>query len=175
MLSIHTETERECESLVLRRLERGDRDRLVALFAGLSADSRFKRFLTPKRELTPREVAHLTDIDHLNHEAIGAIDERDGSVVGVARYIVYAHGPKAAEVAVEIADDYQGMGIGTALVHRLVQRARANRVSVLAATTLRDNRMAINLAKRVGFHAVAGGGREIQWAYDLTLSRSAAA
>jgi hypothetical protein len=35
--------------------------------------------------------------------------------------------------------------------------------------------MAVNLAKRVGFHAVDGGGREIQWAYDLMLSRSTAA
>jgi hypothetical protein len=34
MLSIHTETERGCESLVLRRLEPEDRDRLAALFAG---------------------------------------------------------------------------------------------------------------------------------------------
>jgi hypothetical protein len=42
MHSIHTERERECGSLVLRRLEREDRDRLATLFAGLSAESRFK-------------------------------------------------------------------------------------------------------------------------------------
>ena len=68
--------------LALRPLGSEDRDGVAALFARLSPESRYRRFLSPKRELTPRELAFLTDIDHIHHEAIAAVDQRDGSIVG---------------------------------------------------------------------------------------------
>ena len=62
-------------------------------------------FLLPKCELTPRELTFVTDIDHLNHEAIAAVDQRDNSMVGVARYVRDADRP-------EVADPVQRMGSG---------------------------------------------------------------
>ena len=50
---------------------------MAALFVRLSPESRYRRFLTPKRELTPRELSYLTDIDHVHHEAFAAIDQRE--------------------------------------------------------------------------------------------------
>lgn len=47
-----------------------------------------------------------------------------------------------AEVAVEVADELQNMGIGTALARRLVERARANGFTLLTATTLWENKPA---------------------------------
>ena len=45
-------------------------------FARLSATSRQMRFLTPKRELSAAELRYLTEIDHHDHEALGALDHR---------------------------------------------------------------------------------------------------
>ena len=70
--------------LRLRAIEIDDRDRIAALFARLSPQSRYRRFLSPKLKLTPRELSQLTDIDHIHHVAIAAVDDRDGSIVGVA-------------------------------------------------------------------------------------------
>ena len=64
--------------LRFRPIGSGDRDGLAALFARLTPESRRRRFLSPKRELTPRELVYFTDIDHVEHEAIAAVDERDG-------------------------------------------------------------------------------------------------
>ena len=72
--------------LWLRPLGSADRDGLAALFARLSPESRYRRFLSPKPTLTPQELAYLTDTDRLHHEAIAAIDPRDNSIVGVGRY-----------------------------------------------------------------------------------------
>ena len=72
--------------LRLRPLGSDDRDGLAALFARLSPESRYRRFLSPKPTLTPRELAYLSDIDRLHHEAIAAVDPRDSSIVGVGRY-----------------------------------------------------------------------------------------
>jgi ribosomal protein S18 acetylase RimI-like enzyme len=110
--------------LGVRAIGRGDRDGLAAMFARLSPESRHRRFLSPKPELTARELTYLTDIDHVRHEAFAAVRWRDGVIVGVARYAHHAGAPGAADFAVEVIDELQGMGIGTALAARTVRSAR---------------------------------------------------
>jgi ketosteroid isomerase-like protein/RimJ/RimL family protein N-acetyltransferase len=147
--------------LRLRPIGSDDRDGLAALFARLTPESRRRRFLGPKRELTSRELTYFTDIEHVHHEAIAAVDQRDGSIVGVGRYVHNADRPRVAEVAFEVADELQGMGIGTALARCTVQRARVNGFTLLAATTLWENRPARALLRRLGFRAHASHGSEI--------------
>jgi hypothetical protein len=71
----------------IRPIEREDRDRLRRLFMRLTPGSRYRRYLSPKSELTERELAYLVDIDHVHHEALAAVDETDGTFVAVARYV----------------------------------------------------------------------------------------
>jgi RimJ/RimL family protein N-acetyltransferase len=157
--------------LRFRPLGSGDRDGLAALFARLTPESRRRRFLSPKLELTPRELVHFTDIDHVKHEAIAAVDERDGSIVGVGRYTQFADRASVADVAVEVADELQGIGIGTALARCTVLRARENGFALLTATTLWENRSARSLLKRLGFRARASHHGEIK--FELELGPSA--
>jgi RimJ/RimL family protein N-acetyltransferase len=159
--------------LRLRPINCDDRRGLAALFARLSAESRRRRFLGPKHELTPRELTYLTDLDHVLHEAIAAIDERNGSIVGVGRYAHVADRPGVAEVALAVADDLQGVGIGTELARRTVERARTNDLRVLTATTLWENRPARAVLRRLGFRARASRGSEIE--LELELARPPAA
>ena len=154
-------------SLRFRGIDADDGDRLAGLFARLSPESRLMRFMSPKRELTPTDVAYLTDIDHIHHEAIAAIDQRDGSIVGVCRYVHYADGPKVAELAVEVTDELQRMGVGSALAQRTVQRARENGFGVLTATTLWVNRPARAFLRGLGFRARGSHGGEIVLELDL--------
>jgi RimJ/RimL family protein N-acetyltransferase len=148
--------------LRFRPIGSGDRDGLAALFARLSPESRRRRFLSPKPGLTPRELAYFTDIDHVKHEAIAAIDERDGSIVGVGRYAEFADRASVAELAAEVADELQGMGIGTALARCTVLRARENGFTLLTATTLWENRPARALLRRLGFCARESHGTTIE-------------
>jgi RimJ/RimL family protein N-acetyltransferase len=161
-------------AMQIRALDGADRPGLAALFHRLSPESRRRRFLTPKRELTPRELAYLTDVDHVHHEALVAIDQRDGSIAGVGRYVRYADRPAVAEVAVEVADELQRMGIGTALVGRLVERARINEVERLTATTLWENRPARALLGRLGFRARGSHGGELDFELVLVPGRRSA-
>ena len=153
--------------LRLRPICADHRDGLAALFGRLSPESRRLRYLGPKRELTPRELASLTDIDHVCDEAIVAIDERDGSIVGVARYAHSADRAGVAEVAVEVADDLQSLGIGTELARRTVDRARLNGLTLLTATTLWENRPARVLLRRLGFRACSSHGGAIDQQLEL--------
>ena len=154
----------------LRQVGPGDRDGLAALFARLTPESRYRRFLSPKRELTPRELTYFTDVDHLNHEAIAAVDQRDDSIAGVARYIRDARQDGVAELAIEVADASQRMGIGTALTSLTIQHARANGLTSLTATTLWENHAARRLLRHHGFRARQSRGREIE--HKLKLEES---
>jgi RimJ/RimL family protein N-acetyltransferase len=146
----------------VRPLVPGDRESLAALFERLSAESRRLRFLTPKLGLSERELTYFTDVDHLRHEALGAIDASDGSIAGVARYVQWPDRPGAADVAIEVADERQRSGIGLMLAKALVRRAHENGLAVLTATTLWENGPARALAHRVGFTARASLGTEIE-------------
>ena len=148
--------------LQLRPLVSEDRDGYVALFARLSSESRYRRFFSPKRELTRRELSDFTDIDHVRHAAFAAIDQRDGSIVGVGRYVHVADRPNVAALAVEVIDELQNMGIGTALARHTLQRARDNGLALLTVTTLWENRPARALLRRFGFRAHASDGCQIE-------------
>lgn len=154
----------------IRPLTPEDRAGIAALFSRLSSESRYRRFLGPKRELTDGELDFFTDIDHIRHEALAAVDRRDGSVVGVVRYVQYIDRPRVAAVAFEVADEQQRLGIGTALTERLLGPARINGLDRLSATTRRENLPARALLRRLGFRARASEGAEIE--LDLALRSS---
>lgn len=161
--------------LRFRSIGPADSDGLLQLFARLSPESRRRRFLSPKPELTGRDLAYLTDIDHVGHEAIAAIDQRDGSIVGVARYVRAADRSGVADLAVAVADELQSLGVGTELAKRVVRRARVNGFTFLTATTLWENRPARALLRRLEFRALASRGSEIELALELKPSEPARA
>jgi hypothetical protein len=70
--------------VLIRPVQPADAALLADGFTRLSARSRWMRFLTAKRELSLAELRYLTQIDHHNHEAIGAVDWADGRGVGAS-------------------------------------------------------------------------------------------
>jgi ribosomal protein S18 acetylase RimI-like enzyme len=144
--------------LRVRPIDPADRDPLAEAFARLSDQSRRRRFLAPKPRLTTRELEYLTDVDHVTHEALVAIDETTGHIVGVGRYATGHVGGPVADMALAVADAWQRRGIGHALAVRLVERARANAITTLTGSTLSDNIGARALLDRLGFRVCSAGG-----------------
>jgi acetyltransferase len=148
----------------IRPLTRADRDRLAAAFGRLSERSRTRRFLGPKPKLSGAELTYLTDVDHITHVALAAIDPDDGAIVGVARYARERTMPGVADVGLFVADAWQGQGIATTLGTELVRRADANGIERLTATTFADNRAARAVLRKLGFGSVAIGGGVVELA-----------
>lgn len=159
--------------LEIRPIERHERDRLRGLFTRLTPESRYRRYLSPKPRLSERELDYLLDIDHVHHEALAAVDERNGAFVAAARYVQLPDQPAVADVAIEVADDLHRQGIGTALALRTLERARANGFRRVSAMTLRDNAPARALLRLLHFRPQPSGGHEI--AFDLELTPDLAA
>ncbi len=140
---------RDGSQVTLRPVEPGDRQAIRDSFERMGPDSRYTRFLSPIDELTERQLDYLTEIDHHDHEAIVAIDG-EGSGVGVARYVRLEHDGSRAEVAVAVIDDWQGKGVGSALLDRLSERAREDGVEVFTAAVLAENRASSDILRRLG-------------------------
>jgi ribosomal protein S18 acetylase RimI-like enzyme len=78
-----------------------------------------------------------------------------------------ANRPGVADVALEVTDGLQRMGVGTEITVHLVERARANGLTLLTATTLWENRPARALLRRLGFRPCASRGAEVELELDL--------
>jgi len=76
------------------------------------------------------------EVDHVDHEAIGAVVPRRAQGVGVARYVRSPERPHVAAAAVVVADAWQRRGLGTKLLRRLGARARENGIHVFTAGLL---------------------------------------
>jgi GNAT superfamily N-acetyltransferase len=135
---------RDGSGIVVRPIEATDKEGLHRAFHRLSPESRYRRFFAPLTDLSERDLAYLTEIDHHDHEALAAVDPATGEIVGVARY-VRREEPHLAEASIAVVDDWQGRGIATALLERLAARAREAGITHFVALILSENRDAIEL------------------------------
>jgi RimJ/RimL family protein N-acetyltransferase len=150
----------------VRPIDSRDRDAFSAWFGRLSDESRRRRFMGPKPRLSARELTYLTEVDHVSHTALVAVDQ-SGRLIGEARYATAAPGDRTADFAVTVADEWQGRGVGIRLASRLVEAARANGMTRLTAITLWDNGSAIALLHRLGFLRAGYDGDALE--YELAL------
>ena len=158
---------RDGSGVLIRPVQSTDAPLLADGFTRLSATSRWMRFLTPKRELSPAELRYLTDLDHHDHEALGALDQGDGRGVGIARYVRSAHDPYAADIAVTIVNDWQGRGLGTELLARLSDRALDEGIHRFTALVAAENEVAGRLLRKMCAGLVSRESNTLE--YEIAL------
>ena len=144
-------TLRDGAAVDVRPLERSDRAELAAAVGRLSAETRYLRFAAAKPRLTERELDHLTDLDHHGREALLAIDPRTRNGVAVVRYVEVPGEPDVVEVAATVTDEWQGRGLGGALLARLAERAADEGYAALRASVLANNGRSLAMLRRAGF------------------------
>src|SRR3954466_9212929 len=114
---------RDGSEIEIRPVTPADRRLLLSGFQRFGERSRRQRFFGVKIKLTEAELAFFTEVDHHDHEALGALDARTGAGVGIARFVRLEPGGPVAEAAVAVVDDWQRRGLGRALLEALVERA----------------------------------------------------
>jgi L-amino acid N-acyltransferase YncA len=154
--------------LTVRPIAAEDRVRLAEHFGRLSPQTRFRRFLGSVEALGDAQLRRFTAVDHHVDEALVAIGS-EGEIEGVARYIGLPERPDVAEVAVTIADEWQGRGVGTALLSRLMERAREEGIESFTASCFADNREMRALFRELGrdVHDVRASGGVLELEIEL--------
>src|SRR3954447_5930040 len=130
-----TVTLRDGTAVVVRPVDPTDRALLAAGLEHLSEQSRYQRFFRVVDHLTDDELDFFTDVDHDQHEAIGALTEDGRTGLAIARYIRLGLESPKAEGAIVVVDEAQGRGLGRVLMGDLAARARDHGVTHFVAQT----------------------------------------
>jgi RimJ/RimL family protein N-acetyltransferase len=144
------ETLRDGRRVEIRALRPDDQAGLIAAVDRSSAESLYRRFFRVKRRFSEKEIAFFLNVDFVNHVALVAVLEEAGQpvIIGGGRYVAVQ--PATAEVAFAIVDQYQGQGIGAALMKHLVAIARAAGLKELIAEVLPGNLPMLKVFEKSG-------------------------
>ena len=145
-----TETLRDGRTITIRAQRREDLDGWRAALTRTGSETLHYRFFGVKREFSDKEIHYFLDIDFVRHVALVAIADEDlcPTLIGGGRYIVVE--PGKAEVAFGLIDEYQGRGIGSALIRHLAAIGREAGLRELVAEVLSDNLPMLKVFERSG-------------------------
>ncbi|PJX25770.1 hypothetical protein CAP48_06955 [Advenella sp. S44] len=144
---------------VLRPIRPEDADALQEFIRGLSEKSRYMRFVSMMRELTPKMLTRYTYVDYHRELALVATTQIPNPanrglpqeiIIGLAHYLRNADGV-GAEYALVISDQWQRRGLGSSLMHALIAAARQQQLTYLEGVVLSGNRPMLHLMTSLGF------------------------
>jgi len=135
----------------VRPIRPDDADMMIDHFNSLSKRSVYMRFFSPLKQLSKQMLIRLTQIDYDREIALVALMGEDPEkIIGVSRIIGYFDGSQA-EFAVTICDDWQGQGIGAALLVQCLAAARNQGMKKIMGFVLAENTQMLKLGKKLGF------------------------
>ncbi|MFN2123010.1 MAG: bifunctional acetate--CoA ligase family protein/GNAT family N-acetyltransferase [Candidatus Promineifilaceae bacterium] len=150
-------TNREGIEFVIRPIRPEDEPLMADFQARLSEESVYMRYFRAF-ELSDR-VAHerLTRLCHVDYDRTIALvitwqnpDTAEPEIVAAGR-LTRMPDPQEAEFAILVRDDFQGKGLGTVLLTRLLQVGRDEGIDRVIAYMLATNLGMIKVCKKLGF------------------------
>jgi acetyltransferase len=159
----------------IRPVRPEDARELQRFYARLSPESRLRRFLGATSGLSDRQTQIFCLPDHRHDEGFVAVLPAGRSVArgrGRPSELIVGHlclepdGVATAEVAIAVADEWQGYGIGRRLVDAGLDWARGAGITTFTATMFVDNpaihRLLRGLGLRIRSRFLTNGVSEIR-------------
>jgi acetyltransferase len=143
--------------LTIRPIRPEDEPLMVKFHESLSEESVYYRYFSQLK--LDQRIAHerLTRICFNDYDREIALvaeykDPKTGNleIFGVGR-LSKARGLNEAEFALLISDRWQGLGLGTELLKRLVQIGRSEKLNRITAQILQENHAMHHISKKAGF------------------------
>jgi len=150
-------TAKDGDLLTLRPIRPED-EPLIAKFHGTlserSVSRRYFHAMTLSARTTHERLTRICFIDY-NREMVLVADRADSrtgehQIVGVGR-LSKVRATNQAEFALLVSDHYQGRGLGTAFLDRLVRIGRAEKIDRISGDILTDNAEMKHICEKLGF------------------------
>ena len=152
------------DSVVLREVECGDVERMIEYFDSLGERSR--GFFHPH----PFDAERAQEIcGDKTPGAYRIVAECEGRIVGYAWFNPWKQSPFCT-LGIAISDDFQGRGLGGALMDALEAEARARKLPGLRLTVYRTNERGVRLYVSRGYRIVGEEGP--QHVMELSLDEA---
>lgn len=142
--------------VIVREIQAEDEPLMIKFHQGLSERSVYMRYFESLSLASRTKHARLARVcrsvpgDETVLIVLSKAPAGREEILAVAR-LSKLPGANAAEVAVLVSDGWQGQGLGTELMKRLVDCARVQHISHLNAEMLRDNTVMQSVFKKLGF------------------------
>ena len=129
-----------------------DERRLQEHYYNLEKDDVVSRFFHEKISFIRSDVETKSQIDYIRELALIALVGETGfeKVIAIGEYLLEAD-TNMAEVAFSVNTEYQGLGLGKALLRKIAIAARDNGVAGLLAYTVPTNKAMVNLFKSLPY------------------------
>ena len=145
-----TATTKEGSKVLVRPLKITDEKRLQDLSYSMSSSDRYMRYFSNVSSFEHEKAQKEVAIDYLNQMSIGAFVGEIGSEEMVGNAVYYLDSKtNMAEIAFIVRGDWQKKGVGAILLSYLTIIARERNIRGFWGTTLYQNRIVINLLKKV--------------------------
>ena len=147
-----SETLKDGTAVTVRAIRPGDAGALLDAFKSLDRESVYRRFFSPKKDLSPNELEQLTDVDFSRVVAL-LVTKQAGDrevLMGGGRYAADGSPSGEAEIAFMTGGNHRGLGIASLILKHLVLIAREAGLSRFEAEVLADNQPMLAVFRRSG-------------------------
>jgi acetyltransferase len=141
--------------VLVRPIKPEDAPQHVEFFNSLDPEDVRMRMFVRMRELSPAQLARMTQIDYDREMAFIATRKRPGGspeTLGVVR-VVCDPDNISAEFAISVRSDLKGKGLGQLLMNRVIRYCRERGIHEIVGETLSYNTALLALVKPLGFQA----------------------
>ena len=154
---------RDGTKFLLRPVKPSDADIWVELYKSLSSNSKYMRFFTDHLTPSQKMIDKYTKIDYVNNFALVAIVKENGrdKMLGVARYVLDPP-PDSAELAVVVADAWQGKGLGTKMLLYIIEIMIKRKIKKVHGDVFLENRAMLQLMNEGGFKLAKEDSRGVR-------------
>ncbi|MHA1145231.1 MAG: GNAT family N-acetyltransferase [Candidatus Helarchaeota archaeon] len=136
----------------LRPIKPEDRELWLEFYLSLSKMAKYYRFFSSRPDPDEKMIKQYTQIDYVNNFALIALvkENEKERMVGVVRYVL---DPKSgnAELAIVIADDWQGRGLGTKMLIEMLGIMIKRKVHKVVGDVFLENDKMMQLMRESGF------------------------
>ena len=139
---------RDGGTIAVRPIRPEDEVDLARFYSSLSLQSRIFRFFAAVAN-ADAAAKKMVQVDYASRYGIVAVAGPTSQIVGHAMYVTIE--PRKAELALAVADAYQGRGLGTILLGQLAEAAASAGIDVLEAVVLPQNHHMLDVLRLSGF------------------------
>ena len=153
--------------VILRSIKPEDEMLWLEMFKSFSDESVWYRFFNVIKD-TPHEIRiRYCNINYDNEIAIIAeLQEEQKKMLGVVRFTLDSD-KKSGELAFIVADQWQGLGLGTIMVEHVLNICRDKKIEIIYSFMLPNNYRGIRFLKKMGFNIVYLDQGDVKCVLDL--------
>ena len=140
-------------SYLIRPIQLNDKDRMIDLFNHLSPESRYLRFAHAISRLPNDFLENILHLDYKKEMALVAVLQTQTGleeIIGIARYVTLPN-QSIGEFSLSVSDSYTIHGVGTHLMHELINHAKTNDLQEIVGYVLSNNSKMLHLVIDLGF------------------------